>query len=138
MLFLFLACSLSLQSNAQDKNEKDIRELMMEQSDAWNRGDLVKFMDGYWENDSLMFVGKSGVTYGWQNTLKNYQKGYPDTASMGTLEFTLINLKKLSRKYYYVTGKWHLKRSIGDIGGHFTLLFEKIRGRWTIIVDHSS
>jgi hypothetical protein len=95
-------------------------------------------MNGYWQNDSLMFIGKSGVTYGWNNTLKNYKKGYPDTAAMGKLTFTLIQIKKLSKEYYHVTGKWFLKRSIGDIGGHYTLLFRKIKGRWVIISDHSS
>ena len=123
---------------AQSKEEMAIRQLMEEQSAAWNRGDIDGFMKGYWENDSLMFIGKSGVTYGWDNTLKNYKKGYPDTAAMGKLTFTLIQVKRLSKRYYHVTGKWFLKRSIGDIGGHYTLLFEKTNGRWVIIADHSS
>lgn len=123
---------------SQSKNEKAIRSLLAEQTAAWNRGDLTHFMKGYWENDSLMFIGKSGVTYGWASTLANYQKGYPDTASMGKLTFNLIQVKRLSCKYYHVTGKWFLKRSIGDVGGHFTLLFNKINGRWVIISDHSS
>ena len=95
-------------------------------------------MKGYWENDSLMFIGKSGVTYGYKNTLENYKKGYPDTAAMGKLAFTLIQVKKLSKEYYHVTGKWFLNRSVGDIGGHYTLLFRKINGQWVIISDHSS
>ena len=85
-----------------------------------------------------MFIGKSGVTYGWENTLKNYKRGYPDTAAMGKLEFTLIDIRKLSSKYYHVTGKWKLKRSIGDLQGHFTLLLRKIKGQWKIVSDHSS
>jgi hypothetical protein len=95
-------------------------------------------MNSYWESDSLMFLGKSGVTYGWANTLKNYRKGYPDTAVMGKLSFDYIKIKRLSKKYYFVVGKWHLKRSIGDIDGYYNLLFEKINGRWAIVVDHSS
>ncbi|HEY6064120.1 MAG TPA: DUF4440 domain-containing protein [Chitinophagaceae bacterium] len=123
---------------AQSKDELSIRKILENQTAAWNRGDIDGFMNGYWENDSLMFIGKSGVTYGWSNTLKNYKKNYPDTATMGKLAFTLIEVKKLSKEYYHVTGKWFLKRSIGDIGGHFTLLFRKINGRWVIISDHSS
>ncbi len=125
-------------SFAQSKNETAIREILEHQTAAWNRGDIDGFMIGYWENDSLMFIGKSGVTYGWSNTLKNYKKNYPDTAAMGKLAFTLIGVKELSKEYYHVTGKWFLKRSIGDIGGHYTLLFRKINGRWVIISDHSS
>ena len=123
---------------AQSKQEKIILGILDRQNQAWNRGDIDAFMNGYWENDSLMFIGKSGVTYGWANTLNNYKKGYPDTATMGKLTFTLIQVKKLSGKYYHVTGKWFLKRSVGDVGGHYTLLFRKIGGRWVIISDHSS
>ena len=136
--FLFLLFFISVKGFSQSKDETAIRKLMDEQSAAWNRGDIDGFMKGYWENDSLMFIGKSGVTYGWNNTLKNYKKGYPDTAAMGKLTFTLIQVKRLSKKYYHVTGKWYLKRSIGDIGGHYTLLFQKIDGHWVIISDHSS
>jgi ketosteroid isomerase-like protein len=132
--FLLATTTLFAQSNS----ETAIRKILDEQTAAWNRGDIDHFMNGYWENDSLMFIGKSGVTYGWNNTLKNYKKGYPDTAAMGKLTFTLIQVKKLSKEYYHITGKWFLKRSIGDIGGHYTLLFRKINGRWVIVSDHSS
>ena len=123
---------------AQSKTEKKIIKLLHDQDASWNKGDIETFMTTYWNNDSLMFIGKSGVTYGWQNTLNNYKKGYPDTTAMGKLNFTLIDIKKLSRKYYHVVGKWHLKRSIGDLQGHFTLLMQKIKGKWYIIADHSS
>lgn len=123
---------------AQSKSEKAILQILDRQTADWNRGNLDAFMKGYWENDSLMFVGKSGVTYGYQNTLENYKKGYPDTAAMGQLHFTIIKIKRLSSKYYFVVGKWHLKRSIGDVSGHYNLLFQKISGQWVIVADHSS
>ena len=128
----------ALQGFSQSGNESHIRRLLDEQTAAWNRGDLQAFMKGYWENDSLMFVGKSGVTYGWNNTLEKYKKGYPDTTAMGNLHFTIIKVQQLSAKYYHVTGKWYLQRSIGDLSGHYTLLFKKILGHWLIIADHSS
>ena len=137
-LFLLVLLLASLKSFTQSKNEAAIRKLMDDQDAAWNRGDIDGFMKGYWKSDSLMFIGKSGVTYGWINTLNNYKKNYPDTASMGKLTFNLISVKHLSTQYFHVVGKWHLQRSIGDIGGHFTLLFKKIKNRWFIIADHSS
>jgi ketosteroid isomerase-like protein len=127
-----------LPATAQSKDEQIIRTLIEEQRLAWNTGDKEKFMQTYWQSDSLMFIGKSGITYGWQKTLDNYKKGYPDTASMGKLDFDLLEVKRLSVMYFFVVGKWHLTRSIGDVGGHFTLLFKKIRNRWVIVADHSS
>ena len=123
---------------AQSKEEVIIKQLLNEQTNAWNRGDIEGFMKGYWQSDSLMFIGKKGVTYGWQNTLNNYKQGYPDTATMGKLSFEFISIKRLSFQYFYVIGKWFLKRSIGDVGGHYTLLIKKIKGQWVIIADHSS
>jgi ketosteroid isomerase-like protein len=85
-----------------------------------------------------MFIGKTGITYGWKKTLENYKKSYPDTVRMGKLAFTIIDIKDLSPQFIHVVGKWHLHRSVGDLEGHFTLLFKKINGQWMIIADHSS
>ena len=140
MKSLFVSCLLisSVSAFCQAKDETEIRNLLAKQSAAWNRGDVESFMVGYWENDSLMFIGKSGVTYGYKNTLANYKKKYPDTAAMGKLTFTLIQLKQLSPEYFHVTGKYYLTRTIGDASGHFTLVFRKINRKWVIICDHSS
>lgn len=123
---------------AQSKDEQTIRTLIEEQRQAWNTGDKEKFMQAYWQSDSLMFIGKSGITYGWQKTLDNYKKGYPDTAAMGKLDFDILEVKRLSVMYFFVAGKWRLTRSIGDVGGHFTLLFKKMKNKWVIVADHSS
>ncbi|MFL5810725.1 MAG: YybH family protein [Flavisolibacter sp.] len=123
---------------SQSKNEKQIRQVLQTQTESWNRGDIEGFMQTYWKSDSLLFIGKSGVNRGWQTTLDNYKRGYPDAAAMGKLSFDIILVKKLSSKYYYVVGKWMLARSIGDLSGHYDLLFHKIKGKWYIVADHSS
>jgi hypothetical protein len=125
-------------SYSQNTDEKEILGILDKQTQAWNSGNIDNFMVGYWETDSLMYIGKSGVTYGYQNTLNNYKKNYGDTAKMGKLAFNILHLKKISADAYFVVGKWFLKRSIGDAGGHYTLLFRKIKGRWVIVADHSS
>jgi len=137
-LLLLISIFLISSSNAQSADEKAIRNAMNEQLAAWNTGDIDRFMNTYWQNDSLMFIGKSGVTYGWQATKESYLKGYPDTAAMGKLDFNIIQVKRLSVLYFHVVGKWHLKRTAGDMSGHFTLLFKKVKDKWVIIADHSS
>lgn len=135
---LIISLAFFISASAQSKDEQIIHTLLEEQRQAWNTGDLEHFMGTYWQSDSLMFIGKSGVTYGWQNTLNNYKKGYPDTATMGKLQFDILEVKRLSVMYFFVVGKWHLTRSIGDVGGHFTLLFKKVKNKWVIVADHSS
>lgn len=129
---------LSISGTAQSTDATAILKLLKQQDAAWNRGDLEGFMEGYWKSDSLMFIGKSGITYGWQKTLDNYKKSYPDSTAMGKLNFEYIEVKRLSVNYFFIVGKWHLTRTIGNLDGAFTLLMRKIKGRWVIVKDHSS
>lgn len=137
-IFMILFACSALLSQAQSANEKSIREILSDQTEAWNNGNLEDFMAGYWKSDSLLFIGKSGINNGWKKTLENYQKGYPDTTAMGKLNFDLLEVRQLTQDYFFVVGKWNLQRSIGNIGGHFSLLFKKMHGQWKIVADHSS
>lgn len=136
LVLLFLA--LSVVSHSQTRDETAIRQLLKTQTESWNHGDIVGFMQTYWKSDSLMFIGKTGVHFGWQETLNNYKKSYADTTAMGKLSFDILIVKKLSSEYFYVVGKWMLKRTIGDLNGYYDLLLRKIKGKWYIIADHSS
>ncbi len=136
--FLIFAVFFVLKSQAQKHEESAIRNLLFRQTEAWNRGDINGFMQTYWQNDSLMFIGKDGVTWGWENTLEHYKKGYPDKEAMGKLAFDIIQIKKLSEDFFFVVRKWMLKRNAGDVSGHYNLLIKRIKGEWKIISDHSS
>lgn len=127
----------ALSQTNQDK--KTILDILERQTQAWNNGDVTTFMKGYWESDSLMYIGKSGVTYGYQKTLESYKKNYPDKSAMGTLKFTIIKVEFQSPTVCFLVGKWALTRpEKGDIGGHYTLLWRKINKQWVIVADHSS
>ena len=138
-LLLTLLTSLTLFTlSAQNKDEQTIRNILRDQTENWNKGNIDAFMQGYWHSDSLLFVGKNGPKYGFQTTLENYKKSYPDAATMGKLSFEILKVEQLSPNRYFVLGKWMLKRSIGDVSGFYTLLFRKINNQWVIVVDHSS
>jgi len=134
-VIFFFSSQLTYSQNA---DEKAILKVLDNQTIAWNNGNIDQFMVGYWENDSLMFIGQSGVVYGYQNTLSRYKRNYSDTVKMGKLDFDIIKVKRISADAYFVLGKFHLKRTIGDASGHFTLLFRKLKGKWLIVADHSS
>ncbi len=137
IIFLIILLGGSFTLLAQ-RNENAIRQLLSKQTECWNKGDIEGFMQTYWQSDSLLYVGKSGVTYGWHRTLERYKKSYPDRAAMGTLQFTIIKVQQLSSKMYNVVGKWQLTRASGNVEGHYTLLLRKINGKWLIVQDHSS
>lgn len=137
-LVIALLQLVSFFSMAQTKEEVEIKAMLKQQEKAWNEGNLEKFMIGYWQSDSLLFIGKNGPKYGYKTTLANYKKGYADTTQMGKFTSTILTMQKLSPTYYFVVGKWFLKRTIGDVQGHYTLLIRKIKNKWVIVADHSS
>ena len=138
LLFLLLTSSFLLKGQSS-KDKLQILNILDRQVKAWNEGNIDNFMNGYWESDSLMYIGKLGVTYGYKSTLQSYKKNYPDKSTMGTLKFDIIKVDFISNDAYFVVGKWYLTRpKKGDVGGHYTLLWRKIEGNWVIVADHSS
>lgn len=133
-IFLLVLFSVFTIFQAQ---EKDILKVMNDQQIAWNNGDLDGFMQGYWNSEEMMFIGKSGPNYGWQKTLDNYKKSYPTKEKMGILTFSDQKIKMLGKNYAHVFGKWKLTRKDGDLGGIYTLVFQKFKNGWKVISDHT-
>lgn len=135
---IITALAFLIISNLAIAQEKEIKELIEKQRSDWNKGDITAYMQGYAKSDSLLFVSKSGPEYGWRTVLNNYQKFYPDKASMGYLTFGIKQIKMLDKKHALVLGSWHLKREKDEPQGYFTLLVEKFKDGWKVVVDHTS
>lgn len=127
-----------MSANAQHPDEVAIRKVLAEQEKAWNTGDIDSFMQGYWNSDSLMFIGAKGITYGFKNTLTRYKNSYNSPEKMGRLKFDLLHFLPLADDTWMVVGKWQLTRTAGDVGGHYTLVFRRFGNRWLIVSDHTS
>jgi uncharacterized protein (TIGR02246 family) len=138
LLCLFAQSALAADSAATSA----VRNVLAVQKDAWNRGDIEGFMQGYWRSDDIRFAGGADYKYGWQATLDGYRKGYPDAAAMGKLDFDLIEVRELNPDVVYVFGKWHVARAneAAEKAPHglFTLIVERKSGVWSITRDHSS
>jgi uncharacterized protein (TIGR02246 family) len=144
-LALLTLVSLSASAAGVDANTPAtmaVRRVLAVQNEAWNRGDLEAFMQGYWKSEEIRFAGGDSFRYGWAATLKSYQKGYPDAAAMGKLDFDPVEVRELSPDMVYVFGKWHLTRmnEAPEKAPHglFTLIVERKDGAWVITRDHSS
>ncbi|MBK8845578.1 MAG: nuclear transport factor 2 family protein [Bacteroidetes bacterium] len=125
--------------HAQNKSDSDqIIAIMKAQEKSWNEGDLEKFMIGYWQDDSLAFIGSNGITYGWKPCLERYKKSYPNKKTMGLLSFEILKVEVLNEQHAYVVGKWKLEREEKPVSGYYTLLWKKIDSKWVIVTDHSS
>ena len=139
IIILFMLFSVCLYG--QDQNEiKTIQNKMIEQEESWNKGEIKEFMNHYWKSDSLSFTGKNGVQNGWETTLDNYLRSYPNKNKMGKLKFSNLSIKKIDTNTITVLGKWKLLRNedLGDLEGYYSLIWQKKNNDWVIIADHSS
>lgn len=116
----------------------DITQMLKDQQNAWNRGDLDAYMQGYWKSEQLRFVSNGKFRYGWEETFAAYKKNYPNQETLGQLKFTIKEIKMLSNYAAMVVGSWDLQRQKDAPMGVFTLLVEKIDDRWVITMEHSS
>src|SRR6267143_2284635 len=119
----------------RDADTRAINDVLTAQQAAWNRGDVDAFLVGYWPSPELTFSGSSGVSRGWDGVLARYTKSYPNHAAMGQLDFSDLEFRYLGPEAALVLGQWHLKRESGDIGGVFTLVWQKFPDGWKIIHD---
>lgn len=119
-------------------DEKAIQEVLTSQVNAWNRGDIDGFMEGYWQSDSLLFITGRGIRAGYQQVLTGYKKNYDTRDKMGVLTFDSLSFRKLSEdgKLAHVTGRWKISGK-ENAGGIFSLIFTIKHGKWVIITDHT-
>jgi ketosteroid isomerase-like protein len=123
---------------AAGDSSNEIRTVLTSQQQAWNRGDIPSFLEGYWNSPDLTFAGSDGIVRGYDGLLERYRKSYPDQAHMGDLEFSDLEIHPLGSDSAFVLGHWHLKRTVGDAGGVFSLVFHRFPVGWRIIHDHTS
>lgn len=138
LIFLLLLSLTACSVSNPEKDKKAIYDSMYFSQKAWNNGDLEGFMSNYWQSDSMKFIGKTSITYGYQPTLDRYKKGYPDADSRGQLLYDFIHLDQIDGNHYFQVGKYTLIRKTDTLSGHFSLLWERIDGEWRIVADHSS
>jgi uncharacterized protein (TIGR02246 family) len=115
-----------------------IRAVIDAQCDAWNRGDIAGFMEGYARSDDTVFVSGDSVTHGWQTVLDRYQKSYNSREKMGTLTFSDMETRIIGNDAAVVLGRWHLKRAADEPHGRFSLIFRLTKQGWRIVHDHTS
>jgi ketosteroid isomerase-like protein len=137
ILLIFAVIFVSCNAIDEQKDKEEITIALNKSAEDWSSGNIEAYMDVYWKSDKLQFIGKNGVTYGWQQTLNNYKKGYPTKEHTGKLTFNILNINFLAKDLYSLTGEYHLERNVGNADGIYTLIFKKIGGKWVIISDHS-
>lgn len=135
-LFVFFVFGVfACQNRIEPKQLAEINNIILEQEQQWNAGNIEGFMQAYWQHDSLRFISKSGIQYGWQTVKDRYDKAYPNKERMGKLHFEILHQDPVSANHVQTTGTWTLYRTNDTLGGYFVLLWHKKPEGWKIISD---
>jgi uncharacterized protein (TIGR02246 family) len=138
VIFFAQAGSPAQSKKSGSTSEAAIRAVLDAQRDAWNRGDIEGYMDGYDRSPDTVFVSGDHINRGWQMVLDRYKKSYDSREKMGVLTFSEVEIAVLTKDAAAVLGRWRLKRANDEPHGTFTLLFRKTKRGWKITHDHTS
>ena len=143
-LTLFIICDILMaalvcaEPDQTPNSVAEIQSVLTAQQDAWNRGDIAAFMNGYARSASTVFISPDEVSRGWETVRDRYRVKYSDRTKMGTLSFSEIEVTMLSPDAAVVLGRWQLKRANDEPHGRFTLIFKRLPEGWRIVHDHTS
>lgn len=112
-----------------------VRSVLESQQEAWNRGDLERFMAGYEKSDKVTFVSGDEIVRGWQTVLDRYRMRYPSGQEMGGLSFSDLEIQTEDSSHAVADGRWQLRRKGDTPHGRFTLLFRREGTSWRIFHD---
>ncbi len=119
-------------------NEQDVRQVLVDQAAAWNRGDVRGFMSFYWQSPHLRFGSGNSITYGFEPTQKRFLDKYNTPEKMGKLEYEILEVTRFDDNQVQLFGRWKLLRDHDKPNGLLTLNLKKIDNRWLIVSDHTS
>lgn len=124
--------------NLLHEKKKMLISILEKQESDWNKGNLKGFLSAYWNSDTLRSLSVRGLQYGYDRLEKKLLKSYPDSASMGHLDYDVIQIELIGEMDAMITGKWLRKNDKKFQGGFFTVLMRKIKGRWLIVSEQLS
>ena len=143
LIVAIIPLSLTAQNSARPNKQLDrivaaVRAVLEAQREAWNRGDVEGYMDGYERSENTVFVSGDNVSRGWQTVLDRYKKNYDSRDKMGTLTFSDLEITPMGNDTAVVLGRWHLQRANDEPHGRFTLILRRTKQGWRIVHDHTS
>lgn len=136
-----IAGSLGSDVRAQSDEEAAVRDVLMQNAAAFERGDMAA-LNKLWASDKSVTVFESGhANYGWTDYRDNHLK--PEMAEMKNTKYVLSDIKpRITGNTAWATFKYtisaDLKERRVEGGGLGTAVLEKRDGRWQIVHWHTS
>lgn len=134
-LTLFAAAPLLAASGPED----ELRAMFVKTETAWNQADLAAHVAPY--ADSAAMMGRNGPFYGRDRIKASLERNFwQDGKPLQQLRFEQVTVRMLTgEKSAVVTGKFILTGGgKPDASGWFTTVWQKEKGGWKIVMDHSA
>jgi len=139
LVIAMFGCATTSRPTFQPRDKTAVTAVLDAQLAAWNRGDLVAYMDGYAKSDALVFTSGSKIRRGWQSTRDAYFTKYAqDKSAMGKLAFEVLEVQSLGADGAIILGNWVLTGSPSDGSGVFSVVLERRPEGWRVVHDHTS
>lgn len=143
LLLLLLAAPAWAQNPASERVKTEVTRSLQDGVEAWNAGDLDRFMTGYVRTPEMTFTAGGKVVRGYDALQQRYQTTYGNSkASMGQLRFENIEVWELGPNFALALGEWILLlpgKGVGEqVKGIFSLVLERTGEGWKILHDHTS
>lgn len=141
---LLLAVPLAAQAPDElftaSKEQLDVVKTLLEQTAAWNKGDMAAYMKFYKDApDTIAML--SGPVRGLDRIDAAFRANFPNTAAMGTLDESAVQVRTLGDDYALAIGHYKISRSHkagGDIEGSFSDVMQKTADGWCIIFSETT
>ncbi|HEX4771156.1 MAG TPA: DUF4440 domain-containing protein [Bryobacteraceae bacterium] len=132
--------ALGFVAQGQQSAREQVRKVLADQMSAWNRGDLVAFMQTYAKSPDLTFFSDDTIERGWEAILARYRNKYQSSGKeMGQLSFTDEEIDMLGPNAAVATARWRLLLHDGKrLEGLTTVILKQTKDGWKIVHDHSS
>lgn len=146
LIFALVFCAAGASAQNPDplftatRQQLDVAKIVLEQQDAWNKGDLDGYLSHYKDAPDTQAV-LATLVRGIDNIRSAYKANFPNKDSMGSIEDSEVEVRAMGDNFALATGKYHLIRSRkagGEVSGTFTELFEKTPAGWKIIFSEST
>ncbi len=123
-----------------DAAARQVRAVLNQQVDDWNKGNLDGFLTGYWKSPKVVFMSGGHRFDGFEAMRDRYHRRYKaEGKAMGQLAFSELELESLGPESVFARGRFSLTMPDGTKPtGLFTLIVRKFPDGWKIVHDHTS
>jgi len=126
---------------AQTADEKAVREVVVKNAEAFEKGDLA-LMDKIWADDEKVTVIEAGnFDYGWRNFRDKHLA--PELKAMQNRKFTASDIRvHVNGKLAWATFAYHIEADFSgrhiSADGAGAMAIEKIKNEWRIVMYSTS